>query len=154
MSRSPKRSAAHTSTGWKKSPTLSTKAKGPRDDQSPNSYSDPVWRVFAASFAFSALATTKFDGQWSVVVYTTSGPCDTSFRFSGQISNGEISYAYGSIEVTGHIEANGVTYVRVTSAQGHGEAHGRMTETRGSGTWSGRGDNGVCAGTWFATRPN
>jgi hypothetical protein len=108
----------------------------------------------AAPSAASALESTKYDGQWSVVVYTTSGPCDPSYRFSGQISNGEISYAYGSLSVTGHVEANGSTYVRVTSGQGHGEAHGRMTASRGGGTWSGQGPNGACAGTWMAMRPN
>jgi len=108
----------------------------------------------AATFVVGALASTKYDGQWSVVVYTTSGACDPSYRFSGQISNGEISYAYGSLEVTGHVDANGATYVRVRSGQGHGEAHGRMTASHGGGTWSGQGANGACAGTWMATRPN
>jgi len=108
----------------------------------------------AAAAAVSALASTKYDGQWSVVVYTTSGQCDPSYRFSGQISNGEISYAYGSLEVSGHVEANGAAYVRVRSAQGHGEAHGRMTASRGGGTWRGQGPDGACAGTWMATRPN
>ena len=110
--------------------------------------------IAAAASAVSALASSKFDGPWSVVVYTMSGSCDASYRISGQIVNGEISYAYGSITVTGHVDANGTTHVRVSSAQGHGEAHGRMTESRGAGTWSGHGDNGPCAGTWIATRPN
>jgi hypothetical protein len=108
----------------------------------------------ALTQAVSALASTKFDGPWSVVVFTMSGPCDASYRFSGQISNGEISYAYGSLEVSGRVDANGATHVRVRSAQGHGEAHGRFTEFRGAGTWSGNGPNGPCAGTWIATRPN
>jgi hypothetical protein len=115
--------------------------------------------LLAASIAAPATlqgasAATKFDGQWSVVIYTASGPCDPSYRISGQIVNGEISYAYGSVEVTGRVEANGLTYVRVRSGQGNGEAHGRMTEMQGSGTWKGEGPNGACAGTWMATRPN
>jgi hypothetical protein len=77
----------------------------------------------------NALAGSKFDGPWSVAVYTTTGPCDPSYRFSGQIVNGDISYAYGSLE-----------------------AHGRMTMTHGNGTWSGVGPDGHCAGTWQATR--
>jgi hypothetical protein len=98
-------------------------------------------------------AATKFDGPWSVIVQTTTGPCDASNRFSGQIVNGQISYAYGSLEVTGHVEANGATSVHVTYGTAHGEAHGHMTATYGSGTWSGDGPNGRCAGTWVATRP-
>jgi hypothetical protein len=98
-------------------------------------------------------AGSKYDGQWSVVVYTSSGRCDPSYRFSGQIVNGEISYAYGSIEVSGRVEPSGATHVHVTAGNGHGEAHGHMTATRGSGTWSGEGPDGRCAGTWVATRP-
>jgi len=115
---------------------------------------------FGATLAASALmpatdlyAAGKYDGSWSVVVYTSSGPCDPSARFSGQIVNGEISYAYGSLEVTGHVDADGATLVQVTYGSAHGEAHGRMSAARGSGTWTGIGPDGRCAGTWMATRP-
>lgn len=116
--------------------------------------------LLAATLAVSALtpatiaaAGTPFDGQWSVVVYTSSGPCDASYRFSGQIVNGEISYAYSMIEIMGRVEANGATHVKVTASDAHGEAHGHFTATHGSGTWSGTGPDGRCAGTWVATRP-
>ena len=99
-----------------------------------------------------AFAETKFDGPWSVAVYTTTGPCDPSYRFSGQIVDGAISYAYGSLEVTGRVDASGATFVRVTAGNSRGEAHGRMTMTHGNGTWSGIGPDGHCAGTWHATR--
>jgi len=99
-------------------------------------------------------ATAKYDGAWSVVVYTSSGPCEPAQRFSGQIVNGQISYAYGSLEVTGHVEPSGATMVHVTYGTARGEAHGHMTAMQGSGTWTGDGPDGRCAGTWSATRPN
>jgi hypothetical protein len=105
-----------------------------------------------AQATYARAATTKFDGSWSVVVLTTSGPCDPSYRFSGQIIGGAISYAYNSLEVTGHVEASGATFVRVIYGEAHAEAHGRLTEARGSGTWSGSGPDGHCAGTWASTR--
>jgi hypothetical protein len=114
--------------------------------------------AWALAFAASALmrptegaAGTQFDGPWSVVVRTSTGPCDASSRFSGQIVNGEIFYAYGSLEVTGHVDASGATSVHVTYGTAHGEAHGRLTPTQGSGTWSGSGPDGRCTGTWDAT---
>lgn len=111
--------------------------------------------VFAVSAeAADGRATGKYDGVWSVTVYTTSGPCDPAQRISGQIVNGEISYAYGSLDVTGHVEPSGATSVRVTYGSAHGEAHGHMTLTQGSGTWSGDSPDGRCAGTWSATRPS
>jgi hypothetical protein len=97
-------------------------------------------------------AGTPFDGAWSVVVMTTAGSCDASFRFSGQIVNGEISYAYNTLEVTGRVVASGAAWVRVKRGTDHGEAHGKLTPTHGSGTWSGQGPQGRCAGTWTATR--
>ena len=41
-------------------------------------------------------AASRYDGNWSVVVYTRSGPCDPAYRFSGQIINGAIAYGGGS----------------------------------------------------------
>src|SRR5262249_61086208 len=40
-------------------------------------------------------AAGKYDGNWSVAVYTRSGPCDAAYRFSGQIVNGVIVYNGG-----------------------------------------------------------
>jgi hypothetical protein len=108
--------------------------------------------ALASMPAGDARAETKFDGPWSVVVRTSTGPCDPSARFSGQIVNGEIYYAYGSLEVTGRVEPSGVTRVQVTYGDAHGEAHGHLTPTQGTGTWSGDGPNGRCTGTWSATR--
>jgi hypothetical protein len=116
--------------------------------------------LLAAAVAASALtqattdgrAASVYDGPWSVVVVTRTGPCDASYRFSGEIVNGDIFYAYGSLEVTGHVAASGATFVRVTRGSAHGEAHGKLTATQGSGTWSGQGPDGHCAGTWIATR--
>ncbi len=104
--------------------------------------------------AGDARTTAKYDGAWSVVVYTSSGPCEAAHRFSGQIVNGEISYAYGSLEVTGHVDPSGATKVHVIYGSARGEAHGHMTTMQGSGTWTGDGPDGRCAGTWSATRPS
>lgn len=117
--------------------------------------------LLTASLAASALtpaadvrAAGKYDGSWSVVVYTSHGPCEPAQRFSGQIVNGQISYAYASLEVTGHVDARGATIVRVRYGTARGEAHGHMTATQGGGTWSGDGPDGRCTGTWIATRPS
>src|SRR5262249_60310561 len=40
-------------------------------------------------------AATKFDGNWSLVVYTRSGPCDASYRLAGQIVNRAAGYGGG-----------------------------------------------------------
>ena len=52
-------------------------------------------------------AATKFDGNWSLVVYTSSGPCDASYRFAGQIVNGAVVYGGGGVQVYGRVRPNG-----------------------------------------------
>lgn len=101
---------------------------------------------------YAHAATTKFDGTWSVVAMTTSGPCDASYRFSGQIKGGAVHYEYQQLRIVGRVEANGVTSVRMTYGTAHAEGRGRLTETHGSGTWSGVGPDGHCTGTWTSTR--
>lgn len=116
--------------------------------------------VLAAAVAASALtqatyvrAATKYDGAWSVVIYTRSGPCDAAYRFSGQITNGVIYYtgAFG-IDFTGRVRPGGAAWARVSSGPNYAVANGRLTMTRGGGVWHGQGPNGRCAGTWTATR--
>ena len=58
--------------------------------------------ILAASFAASLVAlpsapsdaarrSSAYDGQWSVVIYTTYGDCDRSLRYSLQIKIGRAS---------------------------------------------------------------
>lgn len=115
--------------------------------------------LLAATIAASALtqatyvrAATKYDGAWSVVIYTRTGPCDAAYRFSGQISNGIIFYSGLGVDFTGRVRSGGAAYVRVSSGSNYAVASGRMTVTRGSGVWHGQSPNGHCTGTWSATR--
>ncbi|HXR35671.1 MAG TPA: hypothetical protein VN754_06970 [Candidatus Binataceae bacterium] len=115
--------------------------------------------LLAATVAASALtqatyvrAATKYDGAWSVVIYTRTGPCDAAYRFSGQITNGIITYTGGPVDFTGRVRSGGAAYVRVSSGSNYAVAHGRLAVRRGSGVWHGQGPNGYCTGTWSATR--
>ncbi len=57
--------------------------------------------MFAAGT--SALAAS-FDGPWSVLVVTRSGPCDPSYRYGVTISRGVVSYAGGGpVSLTGRV---------------------------------------------------
>jgi hypothetical protein len=115
----------------------------------------------AASMSAAALtqatyvhAASKFDGEWSVVVVTRTGPCDASYRFSGQIVDGAIIYngGLGPIEFAGRVRPNGAAYLRVASGENFALASGRMTARRGSGIWRGKSADGICTGTWSAVR--
>jgi hypothetical protein len=40
----------------------------------------------------AAKARSAFDGNWSVLIATTSGACDQAYRYGLQIANGVITY--------------------------------------------------------------
>jgi len=97
-------------------------------------------------------AAGKFDGNWSVVVYTRSGPCDAAYRFSGQIVNSAIVYSGGGIDLAGRVLSNGAASLRVSSGSAYAVASGHLTASRGAGTWYGQASGGRCAGNWVAQR--
>ena len=97
-------------------------------------------------------AASKFDGNWSLVVYTRSGPCDASYRFAGQIVNGAVVYGGAGINIYGRVRPNGAASLRVSSGSAYAVASGHLTATHGSGVWSGQASGGRCSGSWVATR--
>jgi hypothetical protein len=97
-------------------------------------------------------AATKFDGNWSLVVYTRSGPCDASYRFAGQIANGAVVYGGGSVQVYGRVRPNGAVSLRLSSGSAYAVGSGHLTATHGAGSWYGVASGGRCSGSWVATR--
>jgi hypothetical protein len=115
--------------------------------------------LFVATVAATALtqatyvrAASKYDGAWSIVIVTRTGPCDQAYRFGGQILNGIIYYSGGPINFNGRVRANGAAWVRVSGGSNYAVAHGRLTVGHGSGTWRGQTPSGYCSGTWTAMR--
>ena len=108
------------------------------------------------TFAICAASTAQaapFDGSWSVLIITRSGPCDQSYRFGAHISNGVVQYAGGGpVSVSGRVNASGHVSVRVSSGPQYAVGSGRLSRNSGGGTWRGQGPSGACAGTWSASR--
>ena|SRR5712692_8469918 len=114
-------------------------------------------RVLALAVAFACILSTRspalagpFDGSWSVLVITRSGPCD-QYRYGVTISNGIISGA-GVASVFGRVTQNGSVTVSVSGAQGRAQGSGKLTRNSGGGSWRGRGPSGTCSGSWSARR--
>ena len=119
----------------------------------------PAAILFAATVTATALtqatyvrAASKYDGNWSLVVVTKSGPCDASYRFAGQIVNGAIVYGGIGIDLFGRVRPNGAAFLRVSSGPSYAVASGRLTARGGKGVWRGQSSNGRCSGTWTAMR--
>jgi hypothetical protein len=101
----------------------------------------------------SGAASTAFDGRWSVVIGTRSGPCDPQYRFGVRIINGNITYEGGGAgNAQGRVSPSGSVTVSVASGPNAASGQGRLTRDYGTGTWRGQGPGGVCSGAWQAWR--
>jgi hypothetical protein len=100
--------------------------------------------------AGQAARPSAFDGRWSVVIYTLSGDCDRSLRYSLRIVDGQVQADEQSYQLAGKVTANGE--IRVVVAEGGRTARGigRLTGNSGRGQW--RTSTGQCAGQWTAVR--
>jgi len=101
--------------------------------------------------AYAAIAA--FDGRWSVVIGTRSGPCDPQYRFGVRIINGNITYeGGGAANAQGRVSPNGSVTVSVASGPNAASGQGRLTRDYGTGAWRGQGPGGACSGAWQAWR--
>ena len=107
----------------------------------------------AAKRGASGTARAAFDGRWSVVITTRSGPCDPQYRFGVRIANGNITYeGGGAASAQGRVLPNGTVTVSVSSGPQAANGQGRLSRDYGTGTWRGQGPGGVCSGAWQASR--
>lgn len=120
--------------------------------------------IFAAALAAMPIAIAGFplgsvaraahpsayDGQWSVVIYTTRGDCDRTLRYSVRIVDGHVQAGEQSYQAAGRVEPNGTIRVVVAEAGRTASGSGRLTRDAGRGQW--RTSSGQCAGQWTAVR--
>jgi hypothetical protein len=103
--------------------------------------------------AAPAFAASAYDGNWSVVIATTSGGCDATLRYPVAITNGMVVNAGESpATVQGQVNPRGGVSVSVQSGGQWAKGSGRLGMRSGSGVWRGQGSAGACAGTWVAER--
>jgi hypothetical protein len=101
----------------------------------------------------SGAASATFDGRWSVVIGTRSGPCDPQYRFGVRIINGNITYeGGGAANAQGRVSPSGSVTVSVASGPNAASRQGHLRRDYGTGTWRGQGPGGMCSGAWQAWR--
>lgn len=109
--------------------------------------------IAAALVSTPAPARTIFDGNWSVLIVTQSGPCDRAYRYGLSIRNGAVFYTGSlSVNLNGRVSGNGNVSVRVSAGSQGASGTGRLSRNSGSGSWRGIGSAGSCSGTWTADR--
>ncbi len=108
--------------------------------------------VGATAAAPCAYAASKFDGAWSAVFRTKSGPCPPATRGAVQVANGIIEVASTAGSLSGRVSRTGV--VRATGHMGasYGVASGRVSGNFANGTWQAHMAGGSCVGVWTAQR--
>ena len=121
----------------------------------------PAQVSFAASFILAATALTPapaaartaYDGNWSVLIVTNSGPCDRGYRYGLAIRGGRVFYEGSlAVNVDGQVSGNGIVRVRVSAGSQGATGVGRLSRDYGSGSWRGIGSSGACSGSWTAER--
>ena len=100
-----------------------------------------------------AMRGTAYDGNWSVLIVTNSGPCDRGYRYGLSIRGGRVFYTGSlAVNVDGQVAPNGMVRVRVSAGSQGATGTGRLSRTYGEGSWRGLGSAGSCSGTWTAER--
>jgi hypothetical protein len=107
----------------------------------------------AALMPAQAAARMNFDGNWSVLIVTKSGPCDQAYRYGLSIRDGRVSYeGSAAVNVDGEVSPTGAVNVRVWAGSQSANGAGRLSRDYGGGQWRGVSSSGTCSGTWSAER--
>jgi hypothetical protein len=100
-----------------------------------------------------ANAGSRFDGRWSAVLRTQSGPCQPAYRGAVEVVNGVMVVAgvTAGNGLSGRVSPNGS--VRATGYMGsnYGVASGRLSGIPAAEPGA-RMENGNCSGVWTAQR--
>src|SRR6185295_3052099 len=116
----------------------------------------PLLSVLAFTAVLSpepAAARTNYDGNWSVLIVTNSGPCDRAYRYGVSIRGGRVFYeGSAAVNVDGRVSGNGGVSVRLWAGSQSASGAGRLSRDYGSGTWRGAGSSSTCSGSWSAER--
>ncbi len=119
-------------------------------------------RAFALSAAFAIVCSAPpalaapFDGNWNMVLVTTSGHCGV-INIGMAVNGGHISATSGKfvmhkISLAGLISGSGATKINGVAGPRQAIGTGRFTRAKGVGKWNGTGPSGVCSGVWSAMR--
>ena len=100
----------------------------------------------------TADAASKFDGMWSAVFRTKSGPCQPAYRGAVQVVDGVIQIASTAGSLSGRVSRNGSVSATGYMGANTGVASGRVSGSVGSGTWRAHMAGADCAGAWTAQR--
>jgi hypothetical protein len=101
--------------------------------------------------ASDAHARSAYDGSWDLAFVTQRGPCDPSYNFTVNISEGIVTHP-NLVRFRGHVAKSGSVRASVTVQDKFASGTGRLFGSSGRGKWSGREGSARCSGYWSAQR--
>lgn len=112
--------------------------------------------AFAIIYSPPPASAANFDGNWSMVVVTTSGHCG-KVRVGLGIDRGRIfstggRFFFHPVQLRGRVSPSGQVRLDAVAGPRVARGSGRFGRTQGRGAWSGTGPSGVCSGVWSASR--
>jgi len=99
----------------------------------------------------SAEARSRFDGTWDLAFVTQRGPCDPTYNFTVDVTNGIVSHP-NILTFRGRVAMSGAVQASVKVGARYASGAGRLTELSGHGLWTGRSGESRCSGSWTAQR--
>lgn len=103
------------------------------------------------TFHSVAQARSAFDGSWDLIFVTQRGPCDATYNFTVNITDGIVTHP-NLVRFRGHVARSGAVRASVTVQDKFASGSGRLSSNVGRGTWSGHSGNARCSGYWTAQR--
>jgi hypothetical protein len=101
--------------------------------------------------ASTAYAKSAYDGSWELVFVTQRGPCDQTYDFTVNISDGVVTHP-NLVKFSEHVARTGAVRASVTVQDKYASGSGRLFDSSGRGTWRGRSGSAACSGSWTAQR--
>ena len=94
------------------------------------------------------------DGNWSVLIITEKGDCDTAYRYAVGVANGQIRYTGdAAINMSGTVTAAGAVKVSIKMGDKGATGTGHLAASTGTGRWQGAaGAGAACTGRWEAEK--
>lgn len=94
--------------------------------------------AFAGGAAAGPEAKKGFDGTWTVLISTETGPCDRTYNYAVAIEGGRVQQASasGGATISGQISPDGNIGLGLRSGPATADASGRLRSGKGSGTWT------------------
>jgi hypothetical protein len=99
----------------------------------------------------TAAAATRYDGPWTVVFATRTGPCDATYGLEINIVDGVLSHP-NLVRFHGQVARSGVVHASLAVEDKLADGSGTLQNDTGRGVWVGSAAGVRCSGVWTAQR--